>query len=119
MDKIAGTIMVFCLNKEPYFLIEQKEGYRQLVTASYDEGKTNMGAILDTFKEMGLDIEQFELLDLVDVSYKHQHHTPLFVFKLSSSYLPAIEQPYQWVKTHDFQSILGSITLDDIAGIRY
>ena len=119
MDNIAGTIIAFLPTGEPYFLVQNKETYQQLVTAKALDNMTNMGAILNVFKQLEINIVELELLDLVDVSYQKQHHTPLFVFKLQVEELPNVNHPYSWIKTTSFRKILGNLTLDDIAGLTF
>lgn len=117
MNQIAGTVIVFTPSKQPYFLVLKNEHYHQFVTASYQEEQTNMGTILHELSRIGIDISQLNLLDLVDVSYKHQNHTPLFVFALNKQELPTLQAPYLWTDTKVFKRILGNLTLDDIAGM--
>lgn len=119
MDKIAGTIMSFNTEGVPYFLVEQPDNCR-FVIAEYEEEMTNLGVILKKLKSLNIQTEQLSLMDLVDISYEHQHHTPLFVFSIEqTTSLPTVPAPYCWVNTQEFRRILGNVTLEDIAGLTF
>lgn len=122
MTRVAGTIMLFDGKSEPLFLVDQTVNVG-FVTAERDnnEEMTNLGVILSKLKHIGIDTSQLQLVDLVDVSHHGQHHTPLFVFALDSKeYVTVTDvERYTWTTTATFQQLLGNVTLEDIAGIRY
>lgn len=121
MKKVAGTVMLFNTQGEPRFLIDHRPCNCFVTAEKESEEMTNLGAILLKLKRLHINTSELQLVDLVDVSDKGQHHTPLFVFAIGVQAQPTIEEmgSYEWTDTATFQKLLGNVTLEDVAGINY